>query len=79
VSGDGETKPVLYFVGKKKGLVLNKTNATKLSAAYGDETDEWAGKDVILYPDQATFQGRVVDCIRVRVPAKVAEDGEVDL
>lgn len=76
VSGDGENKPVLYFQGKKKGLVLNKTNATKLSAAYGDESDDWDGKEAVLYPDSTQFQGRMVDCIRIRVPAQQADPSE---
>ena len=31
-----ELKPVVYFEGKAKGLVLNKTNANTISAAKGD-------------------------------------------
>jgi hypothetical protein len=38
--GDGP-KPILHFVGKEKGLVLNKTNSNNITAAYGDETDNW--------------------------------------
>jgi hypothetical protein len=38
----GDHKPVLYFRGKEKGMVLNKTNGNNISAAYGDETDDWA-------------------------------------
>ena len=68
VSGDGtEEKPVAYFVGKQKGLVLNKTNAGKLAAGFGDDTDEWLGKEILIYPDTTQFQGRMVDCLRVRV------------
>jgi hypothetical protein len=70
-----EEKPIAYFQGKQKGLVLNKTNASKIAAALGDDTDEWEGKEIILYPDVASYQGRMVDCIRVRVPAAPAEDG----
>jgi hypothetical protein len=38
--GDGP-KPVLYFQGKQKGLVLNKTNYGVIAAAHGDESDDW--------------------------------------
>ena len=63
-----DNKPVLYFRGAKKGLALNKTNANTISAAYGEETDDWAGQEVILYPTMTDFQGRQTPCIRVRIP-----------
>lgn len=59
-------KPVLYFVGKERGLVLNKTNSMNIASAYGGETDHWTGKPVILYPTWVDFQGRSVEAIRVR-------------
>lgn len=65
----GEEKPVLYFVGKDRGLVLNKTNAGALVSAYGDETTAWTGQPVELFVARVMFQGRMVDGIRVRVPA----------
>ena len=39
-----EKKPVLFFEGKDKGLVLNKTNAKTISTVYGDETDGLGGR-----------------------------------
>ena len=68
----GDHKPVMYFQGKEKGLVLNKTNANNISYAYGDETDDWPGRELVLYPTIVDFQGRSVDAIRVKVPAKRA-------
>lgn len=65
---DDESKPLLAFVGKQKGLLLNKTNAGLLAAAMGDETDDWRGREVELYPDRVMFQGRMVDAVRLRVP-----------
>ena len=70
--GDGQNKPVLSFVGKQKGLVLNKTNAQLLVAAYGDDADAWRGKSLEIYPDRTPMQGKIVDCIRVRVPVPPA-------
>jgi hypothetical protein len=67
-----EDKPVLYFVGKSKGIVLNRTNAMAIAAKYGDDTDNWTDKPLEVYPDQTLFQGRMVDCIRMRVPAPMA-------
>lgn len=66
----GEHKPILYFQGKEKGLVLNKTNANVLAQAYGDETESWAGGEVVLFPTMVDFQGRSVEAIRVKVPPR---------
>ena len=64
--GQGETKPVLRFAGLPRGLVLNRTNAAVLAAAFGTETTAWVGQLVELYPDVTMFQGRATPCIRVR-------------
>ena len=61
----GDKKPVLYFQGKDKGLVLNKTNANAIAEIYGGETNGWAGQAIEVRPDKTDFQGRRVDCIRV--------------
>ncbi len=67
---DKETKPVLYFQDRQKGLVLNKTNATVIADAYGDDTSNWEGKAVEVYPTQVEFKGKLVDGIRLRVAAE---------
>ena len=64
-------KPVLYFQGKEKGLVLNKTNGNNISMVYGDDSDNWMGQVIELYPTMVDFQGRSVEAIRVRVPRVV--------
>lgn len=63
-----DKKPVLYFQGKNKGLVLNKTNSKKIVEAYGDDTDGWAGRELILFEAMVDFKGDTVAAIRVRVP-----------
>ncbi len=65
-----DLRPIISFSGTDKTLVVNKTNANRISASYGRETDDWIGKDIEVYPDQVEFQGRMVEAIRVRVPAK---------
>jgi hypothetical protein len=67
---DKEHKPILYFHGSNKGLVLNKTNALMIGDHYGDDTDDWQGKPVILYSAWVDFQGRSTQAIRVRVPTE---------
>lgn len=61
-----DTKPAIYFEGKDKGVVLNKTNATNIAAAYGPETDGWIGQRVILFSAWVDFQGKSVEAIRIR-------------
>jgi len=72
--GDEEEKPVLYLTGKTKGVVLNRTNAMTIAGKYGEDTDGWVNKPIVIYPDQTMFQGRMVDCIRMRVPAATVID-----
>jgi len=71
-----DTRPVLYFRGKDKGLVLNKTNAGMIADSYGDDSDGWTGQPIVIYPDKTLFQGQMTPCLRVRVPAQVAAAGE---
>lgn len=71
LAGNGkqeDRKPVLYFEGAEKGLGLNKTNAKTISNAFGDETDDWLGNMIELYPTETDYQGERVECIRVRIP-----------
>lgn len=66
-----ETKAVIYFQGKDKAMVCNKTNATTLKDAYGSDTDLWRGKKIELYSERVPFQGRIVDGLRVRAAQRV--------
>ena len=63
-----DNKPVVYFKGKEKGLYLNKTNATTISNAYGDDTEDWFDQPLILFSVMVDFQGKVGPAIRCRVP-----------
>jgi hypothetical protein len=62
---DGRTnnKLVLYFNGVEKALVLNKTNAGRMAAAYGKDESRWIGKAVELYTETTTYG----DGIRIRI------------
>jgi len=71
VAGNGEPeecKPILFFARKEKGLVLNKTNANTIAGAYGHETDDWAGKPVLIYATETQYGGKMVPCVRVKIP-----------
>lgn len=63
-----DNKLVLYFKGKQKGLVLNKTNAGTIGDAYGDDTEHWYDQPLILFSVKTDYQGKVVDATRCRVP-----------
>lgn len=63
---DGSDKPVVYFMGKEKGLVLNKTNATTIADMYGNDTDAWTNAQITLGTIWTDFQGKQVQAIRVR-------------
>ena len=60
------TKPILAFAGKNKGLVLNVTNGRTIGGLHGEETDGWIGKSIILGTAWVDFQGNTVEAIRVR-------------
>ena len=65
-----DPKLVVYFAGKEKGFVLNKTNANNIAAAFGDNTDDWRGAEIILIEAMVDFQGRTVPALRVRIPPR---------
>jgi hypothetical protein len=65
-----EVKPVLFFEGKEKGLVLNKTNANTIATAYGDETGDWVGAEIVLFETPVEYQGQRRPGIRCSVPLR---------
>jgi hypothetical protein len=63
----GDRKLIMYFKGKEKGMVLNKTNARTIGDVFGDDTDDWIDKQIEVFAMKVDFQGRMVDGLRVRV------------
>ena len=59
-------KPVVRFKGAEKGFVLNKTNGRVISRLFGNDTAQWVGKSITLYPSTVEAGGETMDCIRVR-------------
>ena len=54
-----------------RGLILNKTNALSLVDITGsDDSDEWVGQRVEIYATRVPFQGKMVNALRLRRPAK---------
>ena len=62
--GPTRTKAVLFFKGGTKGVVVNKTNATTLYAAFGDFPD-WIGKAITIKPETTMFNGKMVKALRL--------------
>jgi len=69
---DGSKKLVLKFLGKEKGMILNQTNTKRLGAKFGYLSEDWQGKDIILYSEEVEYQGKLVQGLRVRVPQPAA-------
>ena len=71
-TGKDVNKPILHFVGKEKGVVMNITNCRTMEKFWGEEMDDWVGAELELF---------VVDTekgpgLRVR---KVADSGGADV
>jgi hypothetical protein len=78
---DGSTKRkyVVFFDGEDKGLVCNKTNATKLAEAFGKKFADWPGNFVELYSEMTSLGKPGVRVRPLRKPATLAQpDRELD-
>jgi len=73
----GEDKPVIYFDGKSKGLILNITNTNMIAEICNDsfESEDWEGTTIVLYSTKVDFKGRRVDAIRIDSPKGKPKDG----
>jgi hypothetical protein len=58
------SKAVLFFKGGKKGMVVNKTNASALASAFGKPFTGWVGKRVTIKAEPTTFGGKVTKGLR---------------
>ena len=52
-----QSKPAMYFVGKEKRLILNGTNTETLCNAYGNDSENWRGKEIALTTKDYTAKG----------------------
>ena len=70
--GKGKTLVyVLYCEKATRGVVLNKTLVNQIGAALGDDTDNWPGGKIVLYPEPVKLGPDTVMAIR----AKAAQNG----
>lgn len=63
-----DKRMVCYFERAQKGLVLNKTNANMIALAYGQETEDWIGKEITLFEFMTDYKGTPTLSIRVKIP-----------
>jgi hypothetical protein len=62
-----ELKPVVWFAGHDRPLVLNSTNLRRIIKSFGDETDQWIGRELeIFVDDNVEYAGQIVGGLRVR-------------
>jgi hypothetical protein len=61
-----QLKPVIWFEGSDKAFIGNKTNTKTIAAMYGNQTEDWIGKQITIYPTTTDVGGETRECIRVR-------------
>ena len=66
--GRKSKKPIVYFEGKEKGLICNKTNSKTIASMYGSYVEAWVGKKITLYVSSTNNPdgSGAVECIRIR-------------
>ena len=70
---DKTEKICLHLRNYDKGILLNKTNATTIASYAGPDTDDWNGKQVVIYVAMVEYQGKSTEGIRVRQPKPQAQ------
>ena len=63
--GRKEQKAIIVFENDKR-MVCNKTNASALFSALGEDADMWIGKEVILVVQEVTFGNKTVPARRIK-------------
>jgi hypothetical protein len=66
IDGKKKAKPVVRFAGKEKRFPLPKCCAKVIAGKYGKDTDDWAGKKVVIFPTTCMAFGQEVECVRVK-------------
>lgn len=68
--GKGDSRWVVYFQEKTKGIVLNVTKIKQLESGFGDDTDHWVGKRIKVSNDPTVMMGtQVVGGIKFTLPS----------
>ena len=63
---DGKSQLILDFTNAEKSLGLNRTNAQSVAGLAKDEdTEQWPGTDIKVFPCYTEFGNKVVECVRI--------------
>jgi hypothetical protein len=66
--GDDQ-RPVVWFEESDKGLGLNIVNGQTIEDICGTpDPAGWRGHKIVLFKTQTDYQGKRVDCVRIRAP-----------
>lgn len=71
-------KLVCEFENVEKTLPLNKTNRNALADAYGDDTDAWLGKVVVLHITRVMYEGNLTPSVVLETKPEVQTDITVE-
>ena len=67
MENDGAMKPVMSFQGAQKSMPINATNWDNMAMVYGDESDNWIGKQVEMYTEATRMpNGTPTRGVRIR-------------
>ena len=73
-NGVEEAKLVLFFAGKQKGLILNKTKGVMMEKLYGEDYNGWINRRITMEPGWTTDrQGKQVGTIFFSPPQPSSE------
>jgi hypothetical protein len=77
VDGNGKMKPVLHFVGRDRGVVLNETRYDMASQMAGSKnTDDWIEMKIRVTRGKTKYAGKAVDCVEFGMPAEAKRKKE---
>ncbi len=67
MENDGAMKPVMSFQGAQKSMPINATNWDNMAVVYGDESDNWIGKQIDMYTEATRMpNGKPTRGVRIR-------------
>ncbi len=67
MENDGAMKPVMSFQGAQKSMPINATNWDNMASVYGDESDNWIGKQIEMYTEATRMpNGTPTRGVRIR-------------
>lgn len=67
--GTEEIKPLMFFVGKTKALILTNTNQDYLRTTFGDDITASYGQKVTLRAVTKTIAGRQIQTVILGTPS----------